>query len=52
MTYAHLIDGKLVRFEYVNARKPDEDVVVIKKTDVIPQSAVLVRVLTNKRQMS
>lgn len=66
MTYAKLLDGKLVRFEMVDATAatrtagsaesppsaPATPPITLKKLEVLPSKAMFVRVLSNKRQMT
>lgn len=54
LIHAGLLDGKLVRFEVVDATPASllSDVRTLRKTEVIPYRSVLARVLSNKRQLA
>ncbi|CCW60330.1 unnamed protein product [Phytomonas sp. EM1] len=46
-----IVDGKIVRFEALDILKDEKTPVILRKTDVLPNTTLLVRVLSNKRQL-
>lgn len=51
MSYAKLLDGKFVRCEVVDAHHVEHGSSVLKKMEPLPFHVMLVRILSNKRQM-
>ncbi|CCW68401.1 unnamed protein product [Phytomonas sp. Hart1] len=46
-----ILDGKFVRFEAFDILKGDKTPMILRKTDVLPSTTLLVRVFSNKRQL-